>query len=36
MAFFAFIGFEEIANMAEEVRDLERILTRAAMRGDNC
>jgi len=31
LAFFAFIGFEDIVNMAEEVRDPERTLPRAIL-----
>ncbi|KNX41549.1 putative amino acid permease YhdG [Roseovarius tolerans] len=31
LAFFAFIGFEDIVNMAEEVREPERILPRAIL-----
>ena len=31
LAFFAFIGFEDIVNMAEEVRDPERVLPRAIL-----
>ncbi|WP_297780895.1 APC family permease [uncultured Roseovarius sp.] len=31
LAFFAFIGFEDIVNMAEEVREPERVLPRAIL-----
>lgn len=31
LAFYAFIGFEDMVNVAEEVRDVERVLPRAIM-----
>ncbi|MFP3943199.1 MAG: APC family permease [Alphaproteobacteria bacterium] len=31
LAFFAFIGFEDMVNVAEEVRDVERVLPRAIL-----